>query len=43
VAQTKTKPKGLSPEEFAQLPKALTIRVIKYYIPSPGFALNMLF
>jgi len=35
--QPKTRPKGLSPEEFAQLPKALTIRVIKYYIPSPGF------
>jgi len=33
----KTRPKGLSLEEFAQLPKALTIRVIKYYIPSPGF------
>jgi hypothetical protein len=33
----KTRPKGLLPEEFAQLPKALTIRVIKYYIPSPGF------
>lgn len=36
----KTKPKGLSPEEFAQLPKALTIRLIKYYIPSPGFRTN---
>jgi len=33
----KNRPKGLSSEEFAQLPKALTIRVIKYYIPSPGF------
>jgi len=33
----KTRPKGLSSEEFAQLPKTLTIRVIKYYIPSPGF------
>lgn len=33
----KTCLKGLSPEEFAQIPKTLTIRVIKYYIPSPGF------
>lgn len=27
----------MSLEEFTNLPKALTIRVIKYYIPSPGF------
>ena len=27
----------MSLEEEAQLPKTLTIRVIKYYIPSPGF------
>lgn len=33
----KTRPKGLSAEEFAQLPKALSIRIIKYYIPHPGF------
>ncbi len=33
----KTRPKSLSLEEFTSLPKALTIRVIKYYIPSPGF------
>lgn len=33
----KTRPKGLSVEEFAQLPKTLTVRVIKYYIPNPGF------
>lgn len=32
-----TCPKGLSIEEFTQLPKTLTVRVIKYYIPSPGF------
>jgi len=33
----KTRPKSLSIEEFNSLPKALTVRVIKYYIPSPGF------
>ncbi len=33
----KTRPKSLSPEEFTSLPKALTVRVIKYYIPNPGF------
>ncbi len=33
----KTCLKGLSLEEFAQIPKPFTIRVIKYYIPSPGF------
>lgn len=32
----KTCPKGLTPEEFTSIPKALTVRVIKYYIPSPG-------
>lgn len=31
------RPKGLSQDEFAQLPKNLTIRIIKYYIPSPGY------
>jgi len=35
--QPKTQPKGLLLEEYTQLPKTLTIRVIKYYIPSPGF------
>jgi len=33
----KTRPKSLSIEEFNSLPKTLTVRVIKYYIPSPGF------
>ncbi len=33
----KTRPKSLSIEEFTTLPKALTVRVIKYYISSPGF------
>ncbi|MBW4641114.1 MAG: IS4 family transposase [Gloeocapsa sp. UFS-A4-WI-NPMV-4B04] len=32
-----TRPKGLTPEEFTSLPKTLTVRVIKYYIPSPGY------
>lgn len=27
----------MSPEQEAQIPKTLTVRVIKYYIPSPGF------
>lgn len=31
------RPKGLSQDEFAQLPKSLTIRIIKYYISSPGY------
>ncbi len=33
----KQRPKALSPEEFASLPMKLTVRVIKYYIPNPGF------
>ena len=33
----KTRPKGLTPEEFTSLPNTLTVRVIKYYIPSPGY------
>jgi len=33
----KSRPKSLLPEEFASLPKTLTVRLIKYYIPSPGF------
>ena len=33
----KSRPKSLSLAEFISLPKTLTIRVIKYYIPSPGF------
>ncbi len=33
----KTRPKGLTPEEFTSIPKTLTVRVIKYYIPSPGY------
>lgn len=33
----KTRPKTLSLLEFATLPKTLTVRIIKYYIPSPGF------
>lgn len=32
-----TRPKWLTPEEFAIIPKTLTVRVIKYYIPSPGY------
>lgn len=32
-----TRPKGLTPEEFASIPKTLTVRLIKYYIPSPGY------
>lgn len=32
-----TRPKGLSSAEFINLPKTLTVRVIKYYIPSPGY------
>jgi hypothetical protein len=32
-----TRPKGLSIEKFTQIPKTLTVRVIKYYIPSPDF------
>lgn len=31
-----TPPQGLSLEEFTSIPKTLTVRVIKYYIPSPG-------
>lgn len=31
-----TRPKGLSQDEFTSVPKSLTVRVIKYYIPSPG-------
>lgn len=30
-------PKGLSLEEFSSIPITLTVRVIKYYIPSPGY------
>jgi len=33
----KQRPKALSPEEFASLPTKLNVRVIKYYIPNPGF------
>jgi hypothetical protein len=33
----KTCPKSLSLAEFAQLPKTLTVRIIKYYIPNPGY------
>lgn len=33
----KTRPKGLSPEEFASLPKTLTVRQVHYYIAIPGF------
>ena len=33
----KTRPKGLTPEEFTNIPKTLTVRLIKYYIPSPGY------
>lgn len=33
----KTRPNGLTPEEFTNIPKSLTVRVIKYYIPSPGY------
>ena len=33
----KTRPKGLTPEEFNSIPRTLTVRVIKYYIPSPGY------
>jgi hypothetical protein len=33
----KTRPKGLSLEEFNSIPLTLTVRVIKYYIPSPGY------
>lgn len=33
----KTRPKDLSSEEFINLPRTLTVRVIKYYIPSPGY------
>lgn len=33
----KTRPKGLTPEEFTTIPKTLTVRLIKYYIPSPGY------
>lgn len=33
----KSRPKGLSPEEFAGLPKTLTVRAIKYSIAAPGF------
>lgn len=36
----KTRPKSLSPAELISLPKTLTIRVIKYYIPRPGFRTN---
>ena len=32
-----TRPKGLIPGEFTSIPKTLTVRVIKYYIPSPGY------
>ncbi len=33
----KSKPKGLSPEEFESLPKKLTVREIHYYICIPGW------
>ncbi len=33
----KTCPKGLSKEEFAQLPKSLILREVHYYIIIPGF------
>jgi hypothetical protein len=33
----KTRPKGLSQDEFSSIPITLTVRVIKYYIPSPGY------
>lgn len=32
-----TRPKSLSKDEFAQLSKTLTVRIIKYYIPSSGY------
>jgi hypothetical protein len=32
-----TRPKGLTQEEFTSIPKTLTVRLIKYYIPSPGY------
>lgn len=33
----KSRPKGLSPEEFAALPKDLILREVHYYIVIPGF------
>ena len=33
----KTRPKGLSQDEFTSLTNTLTVRLIKYYIPSPGY------
>lgn len=33
----KTCPKGLTKEEFAALPKTLTVREVHYYIAIPGF------
>ncbi len=33
----KTRPKGLSKEEFAQLPSSLILREVHYYIIIPGF------
>lgn len=32
-----THPQGLSKDEFISIPKTLSVRVIKYYIPSPGY------
>ncbi len=33
----KTRPKGLTTQEFTIIPDTLTVRVIKYYIPSSGY------
>lgn len=32
-----TRPQGLTQEEFTSIPKTLSVRLIKYYIPSPGY------
>ena len=32
-----TRPKGLTSEEFTSIPQTLTVRLIKYYLPSPGY------
>lgn len=36
----KTRPQGLSKEEFSALPKTLTLREVHYYICIPGFRTN---
>lgn len=33
----KSRPQGLSKQEFAALPKTLTVRAVHYYIAIPGF------